>query len=409
MTPARRPRLEGVTNRVLLWAAFALVHLFTGALGFLLPNEPMGDVYRVYEPWSRAVFSGGGIVGVTQDWVYPHLALLPMLLAHLPGALVGSYTVGWAILGTAVDGVAFAVLIGAGRSRGRLTAAVFWLAAIVALGPVGMYRIDGVSVPLAILGCLWLLRRPGIAGALLAAATWIKIWPAALIGAAVVAVRRRSVIIGAGALVSALILGIVVAAGGADHALGFVSGQTGRGLQVEAPVSAVYLWGALLGADGWTVYYDQGILTFQVTGPLLSVVSALMTPALVLAAAAVVAIGVVKIRRKVPFVRLFPALGLALTTVLIVVNKVGSPQFQTWLFAIVVFGLVVDRRRWMAPGILVLVSAALTQLVYPVLYNGIVSPEIVAVSVLTLRNLALALLMVWMVVRLCRLPARSIP
>ncbi len=409
MTPARRPRLEGVTNRVLLWAAFALVHLFVGALGFLLPNEPMGDVYRVYEPWSRAVFSGGGIVGVTQDWVYPHLALLPMLLAHLPGALVGSYTVGWAILVTAVDGVAFAVLIGAGRSRGRLTAAVFWLAAIVALGPVGMYRIDGVSVPLAILGCLWLLRRPGIAGALLAAATWIKIWPAALIGAAVVAVRRRSVIIGAGALVSALILGIVVAAGGADHALGFVSGQTGRGLQVEAPVSAVYLWGALLGADRWTVYYDQGILTFQVTGPLLSVVSALMTPALVLAAAAVVAIGVVKIRRKVPFVRLFPTLGLALTTVLIVVNKVGSPQFQTWLFAIVVFGLVVDRRRWVAPGILVLVSAALTQLVYPVLYNGIVSPEIVAVSVLTLRNLALAVLMVWMVVRLCRLPARSIP
>ncbi|MFJ6679956.1 hypothetical protein ACIQLK_12650 [Microbacterium sp. NPDC091382] len=398
-----------MTNRVLLWAAFALVHLVVGALGFLLPNEPMGDVYRVYEPWSRAVFSGGGIVGVTQDWVYPHLALLPMLAAHLPGTLVGSYTVGWAILVTVLDAIAFAILIGAGRSTGRLTAAGFWLVAVVALGPVGMYRIDAISVPLAILGCLWLLRRPGVAGALLAAATWIKIWPAALVATAVVAVRRRSVVLGAGALVSVVVLGVVVAAGGADHALGFVSGQTGRGLQVEAPVSAVYLWGALFGAEGWTVYYDQGILTFQVTGPLLGAVSALMTPALVLAAAAVVAIGVVKVRRNAPFVRLFPTLGLALTTVLIVVNKVGSPQFQTWMFAIVVFGLVVDRRRWVAPGILVLVSAVLTQLVYPVLYNGIVSPEVVAVTVLTLRNLALVVLTVWMVVRLVRLPVRSIP
>ncbi|CAL4860487.1 glycosyltransferase 87 family protein [Microbacterium sp. MM2322] len=394
-----------MTNRVLLWAAFAVVHLFVGAMGFLLPNEPMGDVYRVYEPWSRAVFSGGGIVGITQDWVYPHLALLPMLLAHLPGSVVGDYTTGWAILVTVLDAVAFAVLVGRGRSRGRIAASVFWLAAIVCLGPVGMYRIDGVSVPLAILGCLWLLRRPWLASVLLAAATWIKIWPAALVAAAVVAVRRRSVVIAAAALTSALILGVVVAAGGADHALGFVTGQTGRGLQVEAPVSAVYLWGALFGVDGASVYYDQGILTFQVAGAHTDIVSAVMTPLLVVAVAAVVTIGGMKAHRGVPFVRLFPTLGLALTTVLIVVNKVGSPQFQAWLFAIVVLGLVIDRRRWVGPGILVLASAGLTQLIYPLLYDGIVSPAVLPVAVLTLRNVALVVLLGWMLVRLVRLPA----
>jgi len=394
-----------VTNRVLLWAAFVFVHLFVGSMGFLLPNQPTGDVWLVYEPWSRAVFSGGGIVGVTHDWVYPHLALVPMLLAHVPGALVGDYTVGWAILVVIVDAVAFAVLVGRGRSRGRVTAAVFWLAAILCLGPVGMYRIDGISVPLAILGCLWLLRRPWLASVLLAAATWIKIWPAALLAAALVAVRRRSVVVAAAALVSALIFGVVVALGGADHALGFVSGQTGRGLQVEAPVSAVYLWGALFGVEGSSVYYDQGILTFQVMGAHTDVVAALMTPLLVLAVGAVVALGAVQARRGVSFLRLFPTLGLTLTTVLIVVNKVGSPQFQAWLFAVVVLGLVVDRRRWVGPGILVLVSAALTQLVYPVLYNGIVSPTLVPVAVLTLRNVALIVLLVWMAVRLVRLPA----
>ncbi|MFI8631187.1 glycosyltransferase 87 family protein [Microbacterium sp. NPDC077663] len=397
-----------MTNRVLLWAAFVLVHAGVALLGFVLPNEPMGDVYRVYEPWSRAVFSGGGIVGVTQDWVYPQLALLPMLLAHLPAGLLGDYTAGWAVLVTLVDAVAFAVLIGRVRSRGRVAGAVFWLAAIVCLGPVGMYRIDAISVPLAILGCLWLLRRPGLAAALLAAATWIKVWPAALLAAAVVAVRRRATVIAAAALVSVAVLGAVVAGGGADHALGFVTGQTGRGLQVEAPVSAPYVWGALLGSDGSAVYYDQGLLTFQVTGPHVDLVIAAMTPLLAASAAAVLLIGVWRLRRGAPFVRLFPVLALALVLVLIVVNKVGSPQFHTWLFAPVVLGLVIDRRRWAAPAALACVAAALTQLVYPVLYGGIVTPAILAVVVLTLRNLVLVALLVWMVVRLVRLPA-SVP
>jgi hypothetical protein len=394
-----------VTNRVVLWTAFAVVHLGVAVLGFLLPNEPMGDVYRVYEPWSRAVFGGGGIVGVTQDWVYPQLALLPMLLAHLPAALVGDYTVGWAVLVTLIDAIAFAVLVGRGRSHGRVVASWFWLVAIACLGPVGMYRIDGVSVPLAILGCLWLLRRPWVAAGLLAAATWIKVWPAALLAAAVVAIRRRSAVVGGAVVVSLVVMGVVLAAGGADHALGFVAGQNGRGLQVEAPVSAVYLWGALFGVEGSWVYYDQELLTFQVTGANVDGVIALMTPLLALAALAVAALGAVQARRGVRFARLFPVLGLALVTVLIVFNKVGSPQFQTWLFAIVVFGLVLDRRRWAAPAVLVLVSAGLTQLVYPVLYTGILSPSLLAVTVLTLRNLTLVILLVWMVARLVRLPA----
>ena len=49
-------------------------------------------------------------------------------------------------------------------------------------------------------------------------------------------------------------------------------------------------------------------------------------------------------------------------------------------------------------------AALLTQLVYPLLYAGILTPEPVAVTVLTLRNLVLCALFVWMVVRVARLP-----
>ncbi len=398
-----------MTNRVVLWAAFAVVHVGIAVLGFLMPNEPMGDVYRVYEPWSAAAFEGRSIVGVTEEWVYPQLALIPMILAHGPGALVGDYTLGWAVLVTVADAVAFRTLLGRGRSHGRTVAAWFWLAAIACLGPVGMYRIDGVTVPVAILGCLWLIGRPWLASVLLAAATWMKVWPAALLAAAVVAVRRRGAIVGGAAIVSAAVLAAVAAAGGADHALGFVAGQTGRGLQVEAPVSAVYLWGALLGAEGSWVYYDQELLTFQVTGTQVDAVITAMTPLLALAASAVAAAGAYKAWRGVRFVALFPVLGLALVTALIVFNKVGSPQFQTWLIPVAVFGLVVDRRRWARPAVLVLAAAALTQLVYPVLYMGVLYPHPLAVTVLTVRNLVLLVLLAWMVVRLARLPvpARS--
>lgn len=396
-----------MTNRAVLWIVFVAVHLAVASSGFLLPNEPMGDVYRVYEPWSIAAWEGAGVVGITEEWVYPQLALLPMLLAHAPGVLLGDYTWGWAVLVTALDAVAFAMLLGRGRSRGRVTAAWFWIAAIVCLGPVGMYRIDAVTVPMAVVALLWLIGRPWAASILLAAATWIKVWPAALLAAAVVSVRRRGALVGGAALLSAGVVAMVVAAGGAEHVFGFVAGQTGRGLQVEAPVSAVYLWGALLGIEGFWVFYDQELLTFQVTGAEVDTVIAAMTPVLAVVALALAALGAVKAWRGVSFVRLFPPLALALVVSLIVTNKVGSPQFQTWLIPVLVFALAVDRRRWAWPAVLVLVAGALTQLVYPVLYMGILYPEPLSVTVLTVRNLILFALLAWTAVRLVRLPAPS--
>ncbi len=63
--------------------------------------------------------------------------------------------------------------------------------------------------------------------------------------------------IGGAVVVSVLTLAAVVAAGGGAHAFGFVADQTDRGLQLEAPVSAWYLWGAVLGVPGSFIYYDQ--------------------------------------------------------------------------------------------------------------------------------------------------------
>jgi hypothetical protein len=403
--------MDGMSKRAVLWIAFVLVHVGVAWLGFLMPNEPMGDVYRVYEPWSRAALDGHGIVGIDSVWVYPQLALIPMVLTHAFVPFVGSYTVAWALLVIAADALAFALLLGRARSVGRVVAAWFWLAAIAALGPVGVYRLDGFTVPLVIAGCLWLVGRPWLGAVLLAAATWIKVWPAAIMAAAVVALRRRWAVVGGALAISLLTLACVWAAGGAATAFGFIGDQTTRGLQVEAPIAGPYLWGALLGLDGFWVYYSFDLLTFQVTGTEIDPVIAAMTPVLIVAMLAVSAIGAVKAWQGATFHALFPVLSLALVTGFIVFNKVGSPQYLTWLVPPLVVGLLLDRRAWAGPAALVLAATLLTQVVYPVLYQGILTPEPFAVGVLTARNVSLVVLFGWMVARLVRVrrPIRTLP
>lgn len=395
-----------MSRRVPLWIAFALVHAGVGILGYVLPSQPMGDVYNVYEPWSSRALAGAGVVGISEPWVYPQLAILPMALAW-GFAWVGTYTVAWAVFVTVCDAVAFALLVGRGRSRGRGAAAWLWLAAILLLGPVAVYRVDAVTVPLAIVGCLWLVGRPWAGATLLAIATWIKVWPAALLAAAVIALRRRVAVVGAALAVSAVTLAVVVLAGGAPHAFGFVGGQADRGLQVEAPVSTLYVWQTLLGVPGASIFYNAEIITFEVTGPAWRAVAAAMTPVLVLAVGAVAVAGAVKAWRGASFAALFPSLALALVLAFIATNKVGSPQYMTWLVPPLVVGVVLHRRRWAAPAAVVLLVSALTQLIYPVYYDPLLMAQPGPVMLLTVRNVLVVALFAWMCVRLARVPVRG--
>jgi len=388
-----------------LWVAFAVVHLVIAVLGFTLANQPMGDVTNVYEPWSTWAVEGSAIVGITESWVYPQLALIPLVLAQGFEWIAG-YEVAWAILITLCDALAFAVLVGRGRSAGRSLGAWFWLGFMLLLGPVGMYRLDGITVPLALVGCLWLVGRPWLGSILLAIATWIKVWPAALLAAAVIAVRRRLAVVGGAVLVSAATLAIVLSAGGARHVFGFITDQTDRGLQLEAPVSTYYLWRAVLGIPGSFIYYDQGLLTFQVAGPGVDSVIAVMTPLLIVAVLGVAALGAHGAWRGAGFVTLFPPLALALVLVFIVFNKVGSPQYMTWIIPPLVIGLVIDRRRWRAPAWLGLAIALVTLAVYPIAYWGLLNVLPFPAALLTLRNALVVVLLVWAVARLARVPRR---
>lgn len=397
---------DWMKNRTVLWTAFVVIQVTIAVLGWILPNQPMGDVYLVYEPWANDALAGRDIVGITAPFVYPQLALVPMILAQALAWIAG-YIVGWSILVIVLNAVAFAVLVGRGHSRARVSAAWFWLAYALVLGPIGMYRIDAITVPLAVLGLLWLVGRPVVAAALLTVATWMKVWPAALIAAAVVTLRRRVSVVASAAAVTALVLLGIIVLGGWDHAFGFIGEQTGRGLQIEAPVSAFYLWQAVAEVPGSFLFYDPEILTFQVTGPNVDIVIAAMTPLLFAAVAALAGLGAYKAWRGTSTVRLLPPLALALVLAFIVFNKVGSPQFQAWLIAPLVLWIVLDRTRAATAGALSLVSAALTQVVYPIVYGGVLDAQPVPIALLTARNVLLLVLLGVAVAAIVRVPTRT--
>lgn len=397
------------TRVVALWAVFLGAHVLVAWLGWVYPTQPMGDVTIVYEPWATSALSGGAIMGVTESWVYPQVALLPMLIAKglsLPLVPVlgasSAYLIAWAVLVTALNAIAFGVLVGCAPSRRRRLGAWFWCAALLLLGPIAMYRIDAITVPIVVVAGLWLVTRPALAAALLTIGAWIKIWPGALVVAAIVAGRTRiRMLLVAGGVTAAVLL-VLFLLGADTELLGFLTQQGDRGLQIEAPAATPFMWLAVTGAA--RIAYSFQILTFQIDAPGADAVSAALTPLMVVAVAAITGVGALKALRGASFSRLFSPLALTLVAAMIVTNKVGSPQFQTWLIAPVILWLVMDAVHARTPAVLVLALCALTCLVYPLSYDGVLRAELVPVLLLSVRNLLLVILLIVGIRALLRVP-----
>jgi hypothetical protein len=387
-TTARRP--------VVLWSVFLLVHGWLAFVGLTHPTLPWGDVTLQYKPWVQNALAGQ-IVGVSEPWVYPLVALVPMLAAMVLGPEL--YGIGWLLVVVVTNAIVLAFLLsrtgpGARLSVLRISAAWWWIAFILLLGPVALGRIDVTTVAVAIIALLMAQRRPVVAGALLALATWIKVWPAVLVAVIVVAIRRRAAALVA-FVATAVAIGLgVLALGSGANSLGFISQQSSRGLQIEAPVSTVWMWIAAIDPGSASVQYISTINTFQVVGSGVDEASALMTPLLVVVSAALLVLGALIARSGARAVHLLAPLSLAIVVGLLVFNKVGSPQFVLWIAAPVVLGIATQGKRFAGPAVLALGIAAVTQLIYPFGYDALLALQPAMLVVLTLRNVALLALFV---------------
>jgi hypothetical protein len=169
----------------------------------------------------------------------------------------------------------------------------------------------------------------------------------------------------------------------------FVTQQQGRGIQVEAVAATPWLW------DAWnfgqsTVAYSPSIFTFEIMGPGTEIVASALTVVQVLVLSAVVLM-LVAHRRSVtdgPAVSFGHAL-LVIVTLLIVTNKVGSPQFVAWLAVpLVAIVMMKPTRATTILTSLIGAIAVLTHIVYPYVYFAFLELRTVPLVLVTVRNLA---------------------
>ncbi|HEY0187637.1 MAG TPA: glycosyltransferase 87 family protein [Cellulomonas sp.] len=418
--------------------AFALVHGWIALVGtVLMPTQAFWDV-DLYRWWMWQGLNQGTWPVLDSDWVYPAAAVLPMLLPALVDSVgTQAYALAWTALITALNATAIAVLLRATRpgepgatpapavepeggraNRARLravlphdpaTGAWWWLAFIALLGPVAIGRLDAVVAPVVVISLAVALRRPAVAAALLTLGAWIKVAPGALLLPLLLVVRRpwRSLVLPAAA-VCVVVAGIVVAGGGADHLLSFLFEQGDRGLQLESVGATAWVLRGLVDPSV-TIWMNSDITSWEITGTGTETMAAVLGYALPMAlAAATGLLLIVRLRAgSLLDVPAFLARGALLIAVLLIVaNKVGSPQFIGWLAGPLVVGLARPGARglrpWLLPGGLVLVIAALTQLVFPLTYSGITAGMVGPSLLLVARNVLLVVLLVVVVRDLVR-------
>ena len=394
-------------SRIVLFTAFIAVHLWLALQGTIQRSSTFHDV-DLYRFWIGQGLHHGQWPVLDFPWVYPAGALAPMMVAAvLDTHHTTSYAVIWSVLVTVLDAIAVLVLI----RRGNLRGAWWWLAFQAALGVIALGRLDAIAAPILVIALSLALERPRLSAALLTVGAWIKIAPGAVVVALAAAVRRpvRDVIVPA-AVTCVVVVGAVVAGGGAANLLSFLKVQGNRGLQVESVAATPWVLAASSRHDV-AITYNTAINTFEVTGPGTVPVNAALDSMLLIGLVVLAAL-IWRARRRGSHALLASA--LATSALLIVLNKVGSPQFISWLAPPVAVALcrVSDdvaprppRERWHSwPVIatLVLVTAALTQAVYPFGYNGVVGAELGMGLVLATRNLLLVVVLVMGVVAIVR-------
>jgi hypothetical protein len=110
---------------------------------------------------------------------------------------------------------------------------------------------------------------------------------------------------------------------------------------------------------------------------------------------AVLLLGFRAVRRGAAFGRLLPPLALSFVVVLMLANKVGSPQFATWLAAPIILGLCLQPRRFAVPAVLAAAVALFTHIIYPYWYGWLLVANPAFVLLLTAKIVLLVLLAVW--------------
>jgi glycosyl transferase family 87 len=461
----RRLRSAVLPAACWLWTRGVLLLFTYKVVPYISQSDITGDV-KLYNKWSL-IFTQGRFPHDPQ-WQYPPGTALVMTLPRLLRSLTGiSYYSAFYLLALTSDLIIFllvlyacwqtaarreAALSGVAVSGGTVhvqlgppvTAAApvrvrpdytgLWTytVAIFMIGPIVLGRYDIMVTMAATVGLVATGRTAATTwrtrGAALGFGTVLKLWPAAIaVGLPKRADGRRALrwaVLGAG--IPALALAALL-----PGAIGFLSGQQNRGLEIESIPATPFLIARHFGYPG-RIRHEYG--AFEITGPGVSIAATLSL--LLTAAGFVWLLGWWRRRANLVPARWTTALyydaGLVAVLIAVVTSRVLSPQYLVWLVGLIALcltlapndadgivsssgaaaragvgavlesdavssvGPVVEGRSVLAgPCWLLLAAISVTQIDFPLLFPRLVHDGRWAAWFLAGRNLLLVTAMLW--------------
>ena len=202
-------------------------------------------------------------------------------------------------------------------------------------------------------------------------------------------------------IVTVVVVLSLVALGGGTHLFGFLSQMSGRGLQIEAVGATPLLWLTQIGVT--RIQYSHEILTFELAGPGVAAVGAVLTPLMALGVVVVAVLALLQLRAGAsvrgccrrpcsPGRRADRLQQGRIPAVPGVDAHAADPV------------VAVRPPAGAGPGDLLLVDYALTQAVYPIAYDELLRAEPLAIALLSARNVMVVVICVIAIRALVRTP-----
>jgi len=370
-------------------------------------GDPLGDVRYIYDAWVANMAQGHYLLGITDPWVYPYVAQVPLWLAHW--IYPPDYLTGWLVLVVNLNMLLIAYTLGWGKRMDRAKAAWFFIACVFLIGPVAIGRLEVFSLALTVFAAIaFLEKRESTSMQLFNAATWIKVSPmAALFSGFIVSENRKRFVLHM-LIGTAVILGIGLLLGGNMNMFSFITMQSGRGIQVESTIAIFWLIQILVGIAGSKIYYDNEIVTFQISGFGVSEVASIMTLVQFGALVITIFLGFRAMRAGADSNTAFAWIFLTATLDLLVFNKVGSPQYELWVVGAAIFGILAKTANWRLVVWITVITSGLSWLIFPIFYGDLLASNPLGVSLLVLRNLGMIVILVYANIQLTKLGSKRV-
>ena len=371
-----------------VWIGWVVSRLILGRL-LVGSSMPFGDV-RYYHV---------GLWGddPTAMMEYPDAGVWPVrLLGWITTSDLTVFIAGFVVMCVLIDAALLALLLRFGGPR-RFIAGWFWVFFGVATGHVLWLRLDLFPGVLVAGAAALLMRHPAVASAVLAGAAAVKLWPAVLAAGLVGGLRRAGTWIRVGSFFGALavLAGITWVTSGLDRLISPLTYQGDRGIQIESLAASPFVIAAHENPGAYWMGYAAS-RSFEIQGPGTNAAVQVADWAMlaVLAFAVIWALWQLFADRWHP--RPAVAFMLLMVLLLIVSNKVFSPQYIVWIGPLLAVCLTLTRSRLvMAMAGLTVIAAALGLYVFPYNYDPLWQDPVNATSViaaLVLRNALIVVL-----------------